>query len=389
MKHVILLLLALFAIANHLHGQSLQGKLVIKQCYYTGSRTPANTNYFSDQFHEIYNNSPDTVFVDSLCIADVFGPSGQINPTTTPTPFQNDQGNVYVNNIWMIPGTGREHPLPPGRSIIIAQDGVNHLEFNANSVDLSNADWETYKTGGNANDTDNPDVPNMVQVHVVSGFDWLVTVFGPGIIIFKAPDPAALESVTPPNSTEPRKKVPNALVIDAFEALRDANSGSFKRIPLALDAGFTFASGTYTRESAMRKVDTTISGRQVLQDTDDSGEDFLIGPPVVRLSVKERLNAAKPTGFALEQNYPNPFNPTTTIAYQLPAASAVKLEVFDVLGRKVAILVNQTQNAGRYQVPFNAATLSSGMYLYRLQATPLNRGFGETFSEIKKMTLTR
>jgi hypothetical protein len=388
MKRIILLSLVYLALANGLQAQSLQGKLVIKQCYYTGSRTPANTNYFSDQFHEIYNNSPDTVYVDSLCIADAFGASGQINPTTQPSQFQNDQNNVYVNNIWMIPGTGRSHALAPGRSIIIAQDGVNHLEFNANSIDLSGADWETYKTGGNANDIDNPNVPNMVQIHVVSGFDWLVTVFGPGMVIFKVPDPIALESATPTGSSEPRKKVPVSAVIDAFEALRDANSGAFKRIPLALDAGFTFASGTYTRESARRKVASLVNGRQILQDTDDSGEDFIIGAPL--LSVREISNRqTKPKGFALEQNYPNPFNPTTTIMYQLPVASQVKLEVFDMLGRKVSSLVEQTQNAGRYQANFNAADLTSGMYFYRLQATPLNRASMEGFIEMKKMMLVK
>ncbi|MFQ3598577.1 MAG: DUF4876 domain-containing protein [Chloroherpetonaceae bacterium] len=388
MKRIIILLLAFFALANELQAQSLQGKLVIKQCYYTGSRTPANTNYFSDQFHEIYNNSSDTVYVDSLCIADAFGASGQINPTTQPSEFQNDQNNVYVNNIWMIPGTGRSHALPPGKSIIIAQDGVNHLEFNANSIDLSGADWETYKTGGNANDTDNPDVPNMVQVHVVSGFDWLVTVFGPGMVIFKVPNPNMLESATPTGLTEPRKKVPVSAVIDAFEALRDANSGSFKRIPFALDAGFTFASGTYTRESARRKVQSIVNGREILQDTDDSGEDFIIGPPVVRLSVRNEIGTV-PKGFALEQNYPNPFNPTTTITYQLATMSDVKLEVFDMLGRKVASLVGQTQNVGRYQANFNGASLTSGMYFYRLQATPVNRASGEGFVEMKKMLLVK
>jgi hypothetical protein len=388
MKRIIILSLVYFALANDLQAQSLQGKLVIKQCYYTGSRTPANTTYFSDQFHEIYNNSSDTVYVDSLCIADAFGASGQINPTTQPSEFQNDQNNVYVNNIWMIPGTGRSHPLPPGKSIIIAQDGVNHIEFNANSINLSGANWETYKTGGNANDTDNPEVPNMVQVHVVSGFDWLVTVFGPGMIIFKVPNPDTLASATPTGLSEPRKKVPTAAVIDAFEALRDANSGSFKRIPLALDAGFAFASGTYTKESARRKVESIVNGREVLQDTDDAGEDFIVGSPV--LSVREiTTNSTKPSAFALEQNYPNPFNPTTAITYQLAMMSDVKLEVFDMLGRKVALLVGQTQNAGRYQANFNAAGLTSGMYFYRLQATPVNRALGEGFIEMKKMLLVK
>ncbi|MBX2818042.1 MAG: T9SS type A sorting domain-containing protein [Rhodothermaceae bacterium] len=75
-----------------------------------------------------------------------------------------------------------------------------------------------------------------------------------------------------------------------------------------------------------------------------------------------------PNSFALDQNYPNPFNPTTTISYQVPANGLVKLEVFDLLGRSVGVLVNETVSAGQYTVDFNAANLSSGVYLYRLSA---------------------
>ncbi|MFN3345366.1 MAG: T9SS type A sorting domain-containing protein, partial [Chloroherpetonaceae bacterium] len=85
--------------------------------------------------------------------------------------------------------------------------------------------------------------------------------------------------------------------------------------------------------------------------------------------------------FALEQNYPNPFNPTTVIAYQLPVASEVKLEVYDVLGRKVMSLVNGRQEAGAYRYTLNAATLSSGVYFYRLQAG--------NFVSTKKMMLVK
>ncbi len=74
--------------------------------------------------------------------------------------------------------------------------------------------------------------------------------------------------------------------------------------------------------------------------------------------------------YQLFQNYPNPFNPTTVIEYQLPEPSAVKLELFDVLGRKVATLVDARQDAGSYAVPFDVARygLASGAYLYRLSA---------------------
>ncbi len=75
-----------------------------------------------------------------------------------------------------------------------------------------------------------------------------------------------------------------------------------------------------------------------------------------------------PTAYALEQNYPNPFNPVTTIRFDLPRSSEVRLNVYDVLGREVALLVNGKKEAGHHEVTFDAAGVSSGVYLYRLTA---------------------
>jgi hypothetical protein len=74
-----------------------------------------------------------------------------------------------------------------------------------------------------------------------------------------------------------------------------------------------------------------------------------------------------PQTIVLDQNYPNPFNPTTVISYQLPQNSDVRLEVFDMLGRKVATLVNGPISAGSHEIQFNANGLASGIYIYRLQ----------------------
>ena len=88
-----------------------------------------------------------------------------------------------------------------------------------------------------------------------------------------------------------------------------------------------------------------------------------------------------PEVFALEQNYPNPFNPITSIKFQIPTADVVKLAIFDLSGRKVAELYNAQLEAGFYNVSFDASSLSSGMYIYRLTAG--------SFSDVKKMTLLK
>jgi hypothetical protein len=90
-----------------------------------------------------------------------------------------------------------------------------------------------------------------------------------------------------------------------------------------------------------------------------------------------------PGHFALYQNYPNPFNPTTLIQYSLPVGTrhAVSLRVYDLLGREVAVLVDEQKVPGSYSVAFNARGFASGVYFYRLRAG----GFVET----RKLILLR
>jgi hypothetical protein len=79
-------------------------------------------------------------------------------------------------------------------------------------------------------------------------------------------------------------------------------------------------------------------------------------------------NHRTPFTFDLDQNFPNPFNPNTLIRYQLPALSDVRLSVYDMLGREVAVLVEEKQPGGTHEVDFAATGLASGVYFYRLRA---------------------
>ncbi len=82
-----------------------------------------------------------------------------------------------------------------------------------------------------------------------------------------------------------------------------------------------------------------------------------------------------PLVFALKQNYPNPFNPKTAISYQLPVASNVELNIYNILGQKVVTLVSGKQRAGTYKVEWDAGGFASGVYLYQLKT---DNGFIKT-----------
>jgi hypothetical protein len=90
---------------------------------------------------------------------------------------------------------------------------------------------------------------------------------------------------------------------------------------------------------------------------------------------------ATPVNFALQQNYPNPFNPTTGIRFQVSGVSAVTLTVYDILGREVALLVNEKKAPGVYQVEFDGTGLASGVYIYRMTAG--------TYVQARKMLLLK
>jgi hypothetical protein len=148
------------------------------------------------------------------------------------------------------------------------------------------------------------------------------------------------------------------------------------------DGGTLLGTGSVDIENAASSY-TQFSFDSWLSDTPDSLmlQVELIGEDVSNIgsyalidqlslsgaSAVEQLSGL-PKEFNLSQNYPNPFNPSTKIEYSIPQESVVELKVYDVLGNKVADLVNKVQSAGNYRADFSGENLASGLYIARIKA---------------------
>jgi hypothetical protein len=113
-----------------------------------------------------------------------------------------------------------------------------------------------------------------------------------------------------------------------------------------------------------------------------------------KLTIKNYRGESIPAEYVLEQNYPNPFNPSTTIKFQLPQSGNVTLKIYDILGREVTTLVDEFKTEGRYEVNFNASSLASGVYIYRIMVNDPSEGShieqaGNSFVDVKKMILLK
>jgi hypothetical protein len=120
------------------------------------------------------------------------------------------------------------------------------------------------------------------------------------------------------------------------------------------------------------------------------GTKNTVASPLGGLNTGVQSENNLPKEFSLENNYPNPFNPTTNIRFSLPIKSEVNLEIYNIIGQKVAVLINKELEAGYHSVEFSASSarslLSSGVYIYRLTATGSN---GNNFIQTKKMMLVK
>jgi hypothetical protein len=251
--------------------QSPFGRLVFEELYYAGAKPleggDAHDHYYADQFFELENRSEEPVALAGLCLGDTAGLAGTINPGNTPSGLATeDPEHVYLVNVWCLPPEAQGDVLRPGDTLVLAHDGTNHAPYAA--FDLSDADFEAYNEREDGADLDYPTVPNLTRFHFTGGYDWLVTVFGPSMVLFVTADLEALDKVRVDGVGA--VKVPVGEVIDGVDTLMDAASGDYKRLPLGVDSGFAYVSGTYSGESLSRVRGA--DGRP--QDTNDSAADF-------------------------------------------------------------------------------------------------------------------
>jgi Secretion system C-terminal sorting domain len=165
------------------------------------------------------------------------------------------------------------------------------------------------------------------------------------------------------------------------------------RLIMDQDDNIYLAAGTLT-EMAVCKVNSNGSSEWTVTMPGSYANDITLGSDIdvyvvggntarINQTIVSVVNdeVIVPEGHTLKQNYPNPFNPTTKISFSIPSSGFASLKVYDILGNEVATLVNEEKPAGTYEANFNASSLSSGTYFYRLVSG--------SFTEVKKMILLK
>ena len=272
---------------------------VLAEIFYTGTETPEGKRYNGDKYFVIVNNSADTLSADGLILIE-----SDLN-SVQKYNMDNDFRSRYfaVDAMYRIPGNGNTYRVAPGGALLIVDNAMDHTAANPNSFDLSNADFEWYDVSSSAGitDVDNPAVANMDKLYCYTYTIWVphnqghksfgLARFPEGVTAeqYFATDSLHIryqyELVTSAGTFSQSKQsyvLPNEWIVDAVNL---APSETFQWLPVSdrLDAGYTFVAPTgsdVTRfgKSVRRKTIGFLNGRRVLQDTNNSTDDFEVAP---------------------------------------------------------------------------------------------------------------
>ena len=252
--------------------------LMISKIYYSGTKDQMDRNYAADSYIEIFNNSDEVVYIDGKYL----GLAESVSPAAYPASENPD--SIYMRQICQFPGSGHEHPVQPGGSIVVAAKSArNHQESALNTVDLSHADFEVKVIEGSGN----PDVPMLPIISNSTKIQTLNLLSGgPNAVVLFETDEDVLSwpevYQRGKTSGEMFRRIHKSVVIDGVECLKkpaqtdpDVNT---KRLQQEIDAGYitiTAINGN-NHESVDRKVSRYENGRYYLTDTNNTSADFVV-----------------------------------------------------------------------------------------------------------------
>ena len=266
--------------------------LLISKVYYAGTRDNMDRTYTTDSYVEIFNNSDEVIYIDGKYL----GLAESVSPPAYPAKDNPD--SIFMRQICRFPGSGKDYPVEPGKSIVVAAKSArNHLESAATSVDLSKADFEVKPIEGSGN----PDVPMLPLISNSTNIQTLNLISGGGnaVVLFETDeDVLSWPEVYQRGKTsgELFRRIHKSVVIDGVECLRkpsqNAPDVNTKRLQADIDAGYTVITAVngYNHESVERKVSRVEGGRCYLTDTNNSSADFVVcTDPTPRNYEKEEL----------------------------------------------------------------------------------------------------
>lgn len=280
--------------------------IIFKEVYYHG----VYSFFFQDAFYELVNNSDEVQYLDGLAISTVdrgfddASYSWQLDSMGTLPNFYPTSGYVM-----MFPGSGKDYPVEPGQTVVIANQAQNHSareltdKDTESPADLSTADWELF-IPTSSKGIDNESVPNLTHIYGRGGFYFMPAVAGCPLMLFRFPEGVSAEDyindtlnvATAPGGYTPSLIVKPEMIVDAIDYQRHGEKKIVKVFNPAEDAGYTFAAGdpedgsdeavsfenwlnpSYSGKSIRRKCTlVTSEGRAYFKDTNNSTEDFILG----------------------------------------------------------------------------------------------------------------
>lgn len=272
-----------------------KGDFIIQEVFYTGTLYPTGKQYNGTGYVRIYNNTDRVLYADGLAFME------SKFSTTQKFDYTPDllSSHMTVHAIYVIPGSGQEHPVAPGESLILCDTGIDHRLVNPNAFDLSHADFEWYDVSSSPSnlDIDSPTVPNLDKWYCYTksffilhnrGFKaWALARIPTDKETFLAENYYEYEyTMVLPAGTFPMSqkayKVPNEWIVDAVNA-SVASEYVWNVTDASLDRGYTYCGEIdhdktrYFKSVRRKLLYKTSDGRCVLKDTNNSTVDFNAG----------------------------------------------------------------------------------------------------------------